>query len=321
MSARRQPNPVRRNSVTIPGPADVDPVSCLEYGYGLGSRAGILVLKYLAGRSLEFGENRQDFLHQLYWSPDGVLSVRCGSDAQFVGPREGFWVRRAVTHEVRAGDGQTVYRVCLRQGNADLERLRAGAVSVSTEAARLLTEIARSGVDEAVALAARDRIVGGLGVSAREFVGHHAAGAGFAMIVARALSHDPGDHTGIDEWAARLHVSAKTLQRDFVREFGMPFSRWRTSLRLRVSRALLETRSVTDVAHEIGYASASAFVAAFAKEYGYTPGTHGPRGALLGAEMGACEAFCACPHRSGAGVPQESEGVARNRVTSGPLNR
>lgn len=277
MSMTGHPKPSRGNSVTVPDHVGTDPVSCLEYGYGLGQPTGILVLKYLAARSLEFGENRQDFLHQLYWSPDGVLSVRYGTDAHFVGPGEAFWVRRAVTHEVRAGDGQTVYRVCLRQGIAELERLRAGAVSIDDEAARLLREIASPGHGESEAVAARERILAGLGGTTREFAGHQSAGPGFAMVVARALSHDPGDTTSIDEWAERLHVSVKTLQRDFVRELGTPFSQWRTKLRLRASRALLETLPVTEVAHRVGYASASAFVAAFAREYGYTPGRHALR--------------------------------------------
>ena len=64
----------------------------------------------------------------------------------------------------------------------------------------------------------------------------------------------------------------KTLQRDFTREFGMSYSRWRTRLRLRASLALLETRPVGEVARRVGYASPSAFIAAFAQEYGYTPG-------------------------------------------------
>jgi AraC-like DNA-binding protein len=94
----------------------------------------------------------------------------------------------------------------------------------------------------------------------------------FAATVARALLQDPADRTELREWAARLHVSIKTLQRDFLREYGKSYSRWRTELRLRASRALLETQPVAEVALRVGYASPSAFIAAFAREYGYTPG-------------------------------------------------
>jgi AraC-like DNA-binding protein len=92
------------------------------------------------------------------------------------------------------------------------------------------------------------------------------------MTVARHLSHDPGDPTSLAEWADRLRVSVKTLQRDFAREFGSSYTAWRTKLRLRAARALLEAEPVIKVAHRVGYASPSAFITAYAKEHGHTPG-------------------------------------------------
>ncbi len=268
---------MRSHSVTDVGHFGTDPLWCEEYGYGLGTLTGVLVLKYRSAAVLEFGQSRQDFLHQLYWSPDGVLSTWYGADAQFVGAGEAFWAHRAVSHEVRAADRQTVYRICLRQVPEALGGLRAGAVSIDDEAARLVQAIARPGYDEQAALVARERIMAGLGASTSDFVGHHATGTGFAMTVARALSHDPGDPVRLEEWAERLHVSVKTLQRDFVREFGMPYSQWRTKLRLRASRVLLESRPVAEVAHRVGYATPSAFITAFAREYGCTPGRYALR--------------------------------------------
>ncbi|MCD5314270.1 AraC family transcriptional regulator [Kineosporia babensis] len=92
------------------------------------------------------------------------------------------------------------------------------------------------------------------------------------MRVARSLTQNPGDQTSLEEWARRLHVSVKTLQRDFEREFGISYSQWRTRLRLLASRVLLETTPVTEVAHRVGYASTSAFIVAFTREFGITPG-------------------------------------------------
>ncbi|MBT2209734.1 AraC family transcriptional regulator [Actinomadura sp. NEAU-AAG7] len=264
-------------SLTRHGAAD--PETCEEFGYGLGDPGGILVLRYRSADALAFGEGRQDFLHQLYWSPDGPLATTHGPAVRFVGAGEAFWARRATSHEVRAGDRQTVYRICLREVPPALGDLRSGPVPIDAEAARLVTVIARRGCDEAAALEARRRIMAGIGapLAGTSVAGTDAApgaGTGFALAVARALSHDPADPTGLDEWARRLRVSVKTLQRDFVREFGMPYTRWRTALRLRAARALLDSRPVSTVAHQVGYASASAFISAFAKEYGYTPGRH-----------------------------------------------
>ncbi|TDB97783.1 AraC family transcriptional regulator [Actinomadura sp. 7K534] len=259
-----------------------DPESCEEYGYGLGAPDGILVLKYRSSGGLAFGENREDFLHQLYWSPDGILATLYGSATTFLGPGEAFWVRRAVSHDVRAGDRQTVYRICLREAPAALNGLRAGPATIDAEAARLIETIARRGCDEATALAARRRILSGLGASSAPAPPAHVHGTGLALSVARALSHDPADPTRLDEWAERLRVSTKTLQRDFVREFGMPYTQWRTRLRLRAARVLLDSHPVTKVAHQVGYASASAFITAFTKEYGQTPGSIAPGGRAPG---------------------------------------
>ncbi|WP_246843206.1 helix-turn-helix transcriptional regulator [Allokutzneria sp. NRRL B-24872] len=240
-----------------------DPVVCEEHAHGLGTPGGILVLVYHCEGRIDFGESREDFLHQLYWSPDGVLSTVGG----FTSSREAFWARRAVTHSVAAADARTVYRVCLREVPPALRDLRVGAVSLSPSAASALRAVGRSG-----ALAARSRIMSGVAVSTSGFVAHHANGSGFAMTIARELSRDPGDRTQLDEWAGRLHTSVKTLQRDFEREFGMSYSRWRTVVRLRAARALLEFHPVGKVAHRVGYANPSAFVAAYAKEFGHTPG-------------------------------------------------
>ncbi|MGA3526204.1 helix-turn-helix transcriptional regulator [Melissospora conviva] len=262
---------VRGHSGAVAEPIAADPVSCEEFGYGLGRPDGILVLRYRAATRLVFNEGRQDFLHQLYWSPDGLLAAHHDGRITLVGTDEVFWAQRAVTHEVHAVDRQSVYRICLREIPAALAGLRSGTAGIDTEAARLVLALAVPGYDEQDALAARGRIMAGLGPRPQQ-TGRRRGGPGAAAAVATALAQDPGDPTSLAEWADRLHVSVKTLQRDFTREFGMSYSRWRTRLRLRASLALLETRPVGEVARRVGYASPSAFIAAFAQEYGYTPG-------------------------------------------------
>lgn len=254
-------------------PLTADPASCEEFGYGLGRPDGILVLRYRSAARLTFPEHRDDFLHQFYWSPDGMLATRHGRRSSLVGHDQVFWVQRAVTHEVHAVDRQTVYRVFLREVPPALDGLRIGTATIDDEAARLVQSLTDDQHDDRTATEARRHIMASLrphpspGGTDRP-----TAGAGVAVTVAEALARDPGDPTRLDEWAERLHVSTKTLQRDFVREFGMSYTRWRTRMRLRASLALLETRPVGEVARRIGYASPSAFICAFAREYGYTPG-------------------------------------------------
>ncbi|HEY9311568.1 AraC family transcriptional regulator [Williamsia sp.] len=260
--------------------AAADPLWVEEYGYGLGPPTGIRILKYASAGALEIARSRSDFVHQLYWTPDGMLSVRHANRSEFIGNREALWVRRGVTHEVFAARKQLVYRVCLREVPENLQQLRVAAVSADRQARHLIEKIARPGHEEDEALAARLLIMAGLGDTHRDLVGRDPIGtpvsrsSGFADTIASTLLHDPADQTRLDEWAARLHTSTKTLQRDFVREFGTPFSQWRTKIRLEAAVVLLESKSVTEVAHLVGYASVPAFVSAFSREYGRTPGRY-----------------------------------------------
>ncbi|MEW9549061.1 helix-turn-helix domain-containing protein [Nonomuraea sp. NPDC050783] len=57
----------------------------------------------------------------------------------------------------------------------------------------------------------------------------------------------------------------------------MPYSKARAGPRLGNSPVPLETRPVAEVAHRVGCSSPSAFITAFTKEYGCTPGRYAGR--------------------------------------------
>ncbi len=91
--------------------------------------------------------------------------------------------------------------------------------------------------------------------------------------IADALLADPACTLSIEEWGRRVGASGRTLARAFLAETGLPFSRWRTQCRLLIARArLAEGAPVTEVAHSVGYASDSAFIAMYRRAYGEPPG-------------------------------------------------
>jgi AraC-like DNA-binding protein len=93
--------------------------------------------------------------------------------------------------------------------------------------------------------------------------------------VADALTQDPADGRTLAEWGREVGASERTLARLFVAGTGLPFGRWRALLRLRAAMpALAAGEPVTKVARHVGYESASAFVAAFRRETGLTPGRY-----------------------------------------------
>lgn len=75
--------------------------------------------------------------------------------------------------------------------------------------------------------------------------------------------------------AAQVGASVRTLERAFVVETGVTAGAWRRRARLAAALGLLAAgRNVTDVATAVGYQTPSAFVAAFRRELGVTPGRY-----------------------------------------------
>ena len=94
-----------------------------------------------------------------------------------------------------------------------------------------------------------------------------------ARSVAAAWHTDPADTLRIRDVAAVFHVSPRTLERAFVTDAKMSPGEWRQRTRICRAVALLAGgMAVQDVALEVGYETPSAFVAAFKKYVGTTPG-------------------------------------------------
>jgi len=72
--------------------------------------------------------------------------------------------------------------------------------------------------------------------------------------------------------ASAMETSTRTLYRRFVKETGITFARWKQQARLLESvRRLVEGFSVTTVAFDLGYESASAFSTMFRRSLGVAP--------------------------------------------------
>lgn len=93
--------------------------------------------------------------------------------------------------------------------------------------------------------------------------------------IANALIDDPADSRNLDQWAEWAHVTPRTLSRRFVVETGLTFTAWRQRARmLRALELLAAGTAVTTIALELGYDSASAFIALFRRTFDTTPGRY-----------------------------------------------
>ena len=93
--------------------------------------------------------------------------------------------------------------------------------------------------------------------------------------ITAALHAEPASNDCLDQWAARVGASSRTLARLFVKETKLTFASWRQQLRLLVAlEQLAHGHSVTAAALDAGYQDASAFIAMFRRALGVTPGRY-----------------------------------------------
>ncbi|MDR5826220.1 helix-turn-helix transcriptional regulator [Caballeronia sp. LZ043] len=91
--------------------------------------------------------------------------------------------------------------------------------------------------------------------------------------IERHVLREPDRYVSLAEWAGRLHINQRTLQRAFVRETGMPYRRWLQQAQLLLALEwLADGRRVIDVAADLGYSSQSAFTFMFKRNLGMPPG-------------------------------------------------
>jgi AraC-like DNA-binding protein len=86
------------------------------------------------------------------------------------------------------------------------------------------------------------------------------------------LDRRPDDDATLEDWAEKLRITGKTIQRLFAKETGMTFGQWRQQIRLlRALERLATGDKVLDVALQLGYESPSAFTTMFKRQFGRTP--------------------------------------------------
>ncbi len=96
-----------------------------------------------------------------------------------------------------------------------------------------------------------------------------------ALAVARHLEEHPSESFGIERWGRKVGASGRTLSRLFVEETGLTFSQWRTNARMRTALTRLAAGDpITAIAFDAGYSTPSAFIAAFRRTTGDTPGRY-----------------------------------------------
>jgi AraC-like DNA-binding protein len=96
-----------------------------------------------------------------------------------------------------------------------------------------------------------------------------------ALAFADQVQTAPGEPASLADLARRAGASLRTLQRLFPAETGLTLEAWRQKARMIAAAAALSSRApVAVTAADCGYESPSAFITAFKRQFGVTPGRY-----------------------------------------------
>ncbi len=96
-----------------------------------------------------------------------------------------------------------------------------------------------------------------------------------ARKIARSILDHLSSQKTVTEWAQTANMSGRTLERIFIKEIGVTVGRWQLEARLQSSLPwLAQGKGILEIALALGYASPSAFSAAFRRYFGTAPSTY-----------------------------------------------
>jgi AraC-like DNA-binding protein/mannose-6-phosphate isomerase-like protein (cupin superfamily) len=232
-----------------------------------------LAVTYRDGHVLDAHRHRWA---QLVYARSGVMQVAADGRVWFVPSTRAIWIPPGVMHEiVMRGEVamRTLYIDADRAGGAR----ELAALEVTPLLGELIVHIVSIGMLDPTR-AEHDRLAGVL----MDLIGSARAldlvlplpRDVRARKLAQLLRADPADKRDLETLAASCGASLRTLQRCFADETGMTIEAWRQKMRLaHAAAALAQGASVTGAALDCGYESPSAFIAAFRRQFGTTPGT------------------------------------------------
>jgi AraC-like DNA-binding protein/quercetin dioxygenase-like cupin family protein len=209
---------------------------------------------------------------QVAYASRGVLRVGTLGTTWMVPPSRAIWVPPHVTHEVIIVE-EAFLRTLYIDENAVPPGLDACRV---VEVSNLLREVIAA-LDMPGLSATREQVLGALALD--ELTRSEPLPLSVPMpnekrlrALCEAVIADPANSDSLEQWAASVGASTRTIARLFRQELGVSFSQWRQqALLARAIPLLSQGRPLAHVAQELGYQSQSAFSAMFRRAFGKSP--------------------------------------------------
>ncbi|AWL37642.1 MULTISPECIES: helix-turn-helix domain-containing protein [Streptomyces] len=213
--------------------------------------------------------------HQLAWARRGVLGVAVDDAYWVLPPTRALWLPAGVVHRTGATREAVLCSLYFEPDRCDLDWADPTPVGIDGLLAHLIAYLSREALDDDPRLRAEAVVLDLLRPLPTTPIDVPHPTDDRVRAVADALLANPADSRSLEAYARTVGVSRRTLTRLFADDTGMHFDRWRTHVRLRAALPLLaEGQPVSRVAHTVGYATPSAFLAAFRRTVGTSPGRY-----------------------------------------------
>ncbi|WP_262040273.1 AraC family transcriptional regulator [Streptomyces sp. Isolate_219] len=236
--------------------------------------AAVVVGSFAMGRGQWFARHRHEH-HQLAWARRGVLAVRATGTTWVLPPSMALWIPAGTPHATGAAGPALFRSLYFLPDRCPVGWSAPTVVGVSPLLRELISYLSDGTLDPAARERAEAVVLDQLRPVSVATVQAPMPHDPRARRVAEALRADPSDGRTLAEWGTRVGASGRTLARAFVTDTGMPYGQWRTRVRLQAAMPLLAGgATVAAVAARVGYASPSAFVAAFRRAVGVPPGAY-----------------------------------------------
>ena len=227
---------------------------------------------YPAGWHVEPHSHSQ---HQLLYAERGVMVVQAEIGRWVVPPTRGIWMRGGMTHEIMCIEEVHMRSLLVAPDAASRLPSETHTVGISP----LLRELIRAATEVRQPYSPNTRDGRVMRLILDELLVLPVLPLHLQMPsdprllrICERLQQRLNDASTLAEWAMRLSVDVKTIQRLFVKQTGMTFGQWRQQVRLLRALELLATgEKIINVAFALGYESPSAFTTMFRKQLGQTP--------------------------------------------------
>ncbi|GAA4037258.1 helix-turn-helix transcriptional regulator [Allokutzneria multivorans] len=214
-------------------------------------------------------------VHQLNWASDGVITVTAHSGTWVLPSTRALWIPADVEHSTAAIGPAVMRSVYFPLQDCPIGWTEPTVIAVSPLLRRLIDHLSRDGIAPDARARAEAVVFDLLEPMSVTTLDLPTPADERARLVVDALRADPADDRDLASWGRFAGASERTLARLFVSETGMTFGNWRAQHRMCAALPLLaEGMAVGTVARRVGYGTASAFVAAFRRAFGVSPGSY-----------------------------------------------